>query len=886
MTTPLNFDNTPLSNDIKFLGNLLGRIIREQHGENAFMLVERVRAIAKDRRNDKPAATDELQALIGQLNLDAQRVLINAFGNYFQLINIAEDQQRIRVLRQREREGVLGESIEAAILTFKQAGLDAGEVRKLLERVSIRLVLTAHPSEAKRQEVLIKLRHISRCLFQREQIALLPREEAALEAEILEKIEELWQTAPTRAARPTVQDEVQVGLYFLTSVIMDVTVEVYSDLRRSLQAIYPDADWTELPKFLHYAAWMGGDRDGNPYVTPEVTLETLQIFREAAAKVYLEKLAALQTYFTQSVDETGISAALLESLNGETLPSGELYREKIRRIRQGLEAKSYPNAQALLDDLGLVQASLAENRGYHAAHGDLQDLIQLVRIFGLHLVPVEIREDAQLHVAALDEIFRYYHICPAYAILSEKERQKLLSEEIENPRPLFAAELPFSDATNRIIQTWRMIAKAHRLYGREVIDTFITSHTQAVSDVLGMLLFAKEVGIELDLVPLFETVDDLQAAASVMQVLFESTVYQRHLEKRQRKQQIMLGYSDSSKDGGYFSSNWNLYTTQAALAEVCQAQGVVLELFHGRGGSIGRGGGPTNHAILSQPPASLHGPIKITEQGEVIAYRYNNAAIAQRHLQQVVHAVLVAMGVPPRTQIDKAWLAAMGRLADLSYEAFRAFVYETPGFLEYWQQATPINELSQMPIGSRPAKRQKGGFEHVRAIPWVFSWTQNRAIITSWFGVGKALEGFCEETSDGLSLLQEMYRSWPFFTALLDNVQLDLAKADMGIAEIHAGLVQDVVLRGRIFNQIKAEYERACRMVCQISQQAIVLEKTPVMRLSIERRNPYVDPLNFIQVKLLEALRQMSLDDPHYQAALRAALSTINGIAAGMKTTG
>lgn len=879
-------DTSVLSADVKFLGNLLGRIIREQHGDEAFQLVERVRAIAKERRNNDPDATAELQELIDELDLEAKRTLIKAFSNYFQLINITEDQQRIRVLRQREREGKLTESIDAAIRALKEAGLSADEVRQLLGHVSIRLVLTAHPSEAKRQEVLVKVRHITQCLWQREHHKLLPREEAEIEAEILEKIEQLWQTAPTRAARPTVQDEVQVGLYFLTSVIMDVTVEIYHDLRSALEHYYPRAYWTTLPNFLHYAAWMGGDRDGNPFVTPDVTLETLQTLRQAARQVYLGKVARLQAFFTQSAEEAGVSVALLDSLGHEQLSTGEVYRQKMSMIRERLEASNYLDSQEFLDDLLLIQQSLAAGRGMHAAQGELQDLIQQVRIFGLHLLPVEVREDARLHIAALDEIFRHYGICNDYLHLAETDRQSLLTAEIRNARPLLPIEPGFSEATNRIIATWRMIAKAHRHYGKAVIDTFITSHTEAASDVLAMLLFAKEVGIELDLVPLFETVEDLQAAPGVMKTLFENTVYREHLQKRGFKQQIMLGYSDSGKDGGFLSSNWNLYTAQAALSAVCHSHQIVMELFHGRGGSIGRGGGPTNQAILSQPPGSLHGPIKITEQGEVIAYRYSNAAIAQRHLQQVIHAVLVAMGAPPQTRVDDSWLIAMERLAELSFQAYRAFVYETPGFLEYWQQATPINELSEMPIGSRPAKRRKGGFEEVRAIPWVFSWTQNRAIITSWFGVGRALETYCNETPDGLAKLQEMYRAWPFFTALAENLQLDLAKADMGIAQIHAELVQDVGLRERIFGQIQDEYERARRFICKVIQQETLLEKTSIMRLSIERRNPYVDPLNFIQVNLLHEIRQLAPDSPHYQPLLRAVLSTINGIAAGMKTTG
>jgi phosphoenolpyruvate carboxylase len=402
-------------------------------------------------------------------------------------------------------------------------------------------------------------------------------------------------------------------------------------------------------------------------------------------------------------------------------------------------------------------------------------------------------------------------------------------------------------------------------------------------------MMANEVGIQndVDIVPLFETIDDLNNAPAVMSALFYNQSYREHLRRRGDRQQIMLGYSDSGKDGGYLSSNWNLYTAQRALAELCDSYGIALELFHGRGGSIGRGGGPTNRAIISQPPGSMKGRIKITEQGEVIAYRYSNAEIARRHLNQVVNAVLLAAGLPPQPHADPAWVKAMDALADYGRESYRNFVYETEGFIDYWQQATPLNELARLPISSRPAKRKKaGGFGDIRAIPWVFSWMQSRAIIPSWYGVGSAFERFCAQSDSSMALLRTMYQKWPFFRALIDNVQLDLAKADMGIAELYASLVEDEVLRDQVFTRMRQEHALSTRKVCEILEQSELLERTPTMQRSIERRNPYVDPLNFIQVSLLRKLRALSPDSPDYEAILGAVLSTVNGIAAGMKTTG
>jgi phosphoenolpyruvate carboxylase len=883
-----------LSEDIHLFGDLLGEVIRAQHGQAAFETVEAVRAAAKARRNHDPLAHVTLARIIEGQDLTGKRVLIKAFSNYFQLINIAEDQQRVRVLRERERKGTLSESVQEAIATLHAAGVSAEELRALLRRISVRLVMTAHPTEAKRKEVLLKLRHIAQLLRRRDLEDLLPREARSLEAALAEEIEELWQTSPTRAARATVEDEVDFGLYFITSVIMDVVLDVLDDLRAALVAHYPEADWSDLPPLLRYSSWIGGDRDGNPNVTPEVTLTTLRTLRQAARTVYLERVVFLRDHLTQSTSEVGVSAELLERL--ATLDSGgryprEPYRSWLDHIHTRLATDAYRDSAALLDDLGLIQRSLEAHRGTLVAQGALARLIALVRLFGLHLVPLEIRQDARLHAAALDELLRHYRLCEHYLELPEAEKQALLLREIDNPRPLFPPEPAFSETTNLVIATWRMMAEALRQYGPGVIDTAIASMSTAPSDILTLLLFAREVGIDqhLDLVPLFETVEDLRRAPQVMATVFEIPVYRQHLRARGDCQQIMIGYSDSGKDGGYLASNWALYTAQEALGQVCADYGIRAEIFHGRGGSIGRGGGPTNRAILAGPAIAMQGRIKITEQGEVIAYRYSNPDIARRHLQQVLHAVLIATGAPPSPHPLPAWRATMEQLVSEGWAAWQALVYETPGFVEYWQQATPIGEISQMPLGSRPARRGAGGFAQLRAIPWVFSWMQSRAIIPSWYGVGTAFDRYCAAhdcDGTGLELLQTMYRDWPFFNALIQNVELDLAKADIGIAAQYADLVSDTALRERIFAAIRAEHERACHYVCAITGQRYLLESNPVMRRSIDRRNPYVDPLNFIQVSLLRQLRALPPDTSEYEAVLQAVMLTVNGIAAGMKTTG
>ena len=709
--------NNAMSADIKLLGNLLGLVIREQHGSEGFRLVEQVRAEARARRKGEEGAEEALRATIDQLDAPSLDVLIKAFSNYFQLINIAEDQQRIRVLRSREAKGPLNESIDAAINTLHSAGTDSKQMRALLDNLRVRLVVTAHPSEAKRKEVLIKLRQIAQKMaWKDEQRLAIPRELHDLEANITEEIEELWQTRPTRASRPKVEDEVDFGLYFITSVIMDVLLDIYDDLREALEKHYPHEDWSLLPPVLQFASWIGGDRDGNPNVTADVTLATLKTLRHAARQVYLTEIAFLRDHLTQSTDEIEVSPELLEKVQGSLHPDrspDEVYRLMMGLIWDKLDRDEYSTHDDLLADLRIVYDSLKANQGEYVADGTLRRLMEKVRLFGLHLVPLDVREDARLHRSTLAELLAYYGQVQNYADLPETEKQALLTREITNPRPFFPIDPIFSETSNRIIATWRVIAQAHRQYGATVIDSVIASMSTAPSDTLTMLLFAREVGVQdsVDLVPLFETIEDLRAAADVMEVLFTNPEYARHLQKRGMRQQIMLGYSDSNKDGGYFSSNWNLYAAQQALAAVCVKHGIKLELFHGRGGSIGRGGGPTNRAILSQPAKAFQGPVKITEQGEVIAYRYSNEAIARRHLQQVMNAVLMSLGAPSKVEVRPEWRTAMDDLAQTSEETYRKFVYETPGFLDYWYGATPINELARLPIGSRPAKRSKGGFE-------------------------------------------------------------------------------------------------------------------------------------------------------------------------------
>ena len=891
-------NNSSLSQDIHTLGSWLGVIIQEQSGMDAYDLVEEIRAMSKARRSGDAAAAFQLADRLENLPLDSKHVLIKAFSNYFQLINIAEDLQRIRVIRQREAKGTLRESIVNAIRALKDNGKTADEIRSLLEQTRLRLVLTAHPSEAKRQEILVILRQIARMMEMRDQHNLLPRELRKLERNLAEEVEELWQTRQVRASKKQVSDEVDFGIYFIRSVIIDVVIDIYEDLQLALERYYPEEDWSDLPPVLRYASWIGGDRDGNPNVTTDVTLQTLATLRETARQIYLEEIEALTQNLTQDTNQFGVSKQLRKAVDahfpGGARYPGEAYRQMLAIIRHRLQEDHYQSSRELLRDLLLIQDSLKAHRGKRAAMGAVQRLVRKARLFGLHLVPLEVREDANLHVAALDELFNHYGIVQNYSSLSEDDKQALLTAEIRNRRPLFPNDISVVTETSQsIIRTWRMIADAQARYDAIVIDTVIASMASQPSDVLAMLLFAREVGIDNDvyIVPLFETIDDLYHSPAIMEALFENAEYRKHLVaragKRGLRQQVMIGYSDSSKDGGYLASNWNLYNAQRILTQKCVEHGVSLELFHGRGGSIGRGGGPTNRAILSQPSESLHGGVKITEQGEVIAYRYSNRGIGHRHLNQVMNAVLIGMGLQERRHVPSSYYDVMAHLSDLSKRYYRMFVYESDGFLDYWQQATPISELARMQISSRPAKRQaKGGFSAMRAIPWMFSWMQSRAIVPSWFGLGTAFKTYIEEESNGARTLREMYGSWSFFNALIDNAQLDVAKADMGIAELYASLVEPAELRQRFFSWIKDEHRLSSEMIVCVTEQDDLLTNMSAIKTSIERRNPYVDPLNFMQVALLRELRQLDEGDARWRPTLDATLATINGIAAGMKTTG
>ncbi len=913
-----------LSSDIHLLGGLLGGAIRRLAGEEAFDLVEEVRAAAKAARADSSVDTARrLRDRLGRLGLGELRTLIRAFSIYFDLINLAEQQARVRAIRAHlHRNGTepLVESPEAALRRLRDRGVDADQVADHLDRALICPVFTAHPSEARRRTILGKLTSIARQLDRLEFGQLVPLERERAVAEIAEEVETLWLSDTIREARPTVLDEVRQGLGLVEGSLLEVVPRVYRNLEAGLERVYPGRPW-RVPPFLRFGSWIGGDRDGHPGVSADATAEAVQLQQEDLIRHYLGRVDDLWRRLSHSrhLDEPG--AAFLASLAGDAaLFPGEAdpddrepYRAKCRfiaaKLRRTLDHVRavettwpgegrgpapgvYLGRQGLLDDLRAIGDDLERAGALAAAHGAVRDLIRLVEVFGVHLLTLDLRQHSARHSGALAEVFAKAGLCPDYAGLSPDERFDLLARELEVARPLIPSHLDYSPETTEVIRTFRTTSAILERRCPEAITTYIISSTTEPAHLLEVLLMAREARLfrpvdgvsRLDIVPLFEALEPLQDASAIMERLLALPVYRRHLQLRGEIQEVMIGYSDSSKESGSIQSAWALYRAQGDLVETGRRAGITMQMFHGRGGAIGRGGGPANRAILAQPRETVNGRLRMTEQGEVIADRYGHPGIAERHLDQVVDAVLRSSFPDEPGPPEPEWAAILDRLAESGRRHYRGLVYETPEFLDYFRQATPIEEIVQLKIGSRPSKRTPStAVEDLRAIPWVFSWMQCRHTLPGWFGLGGALHEFLEERPGDLATLRAMYRRWPFWTTLIDNTQMILAKADMTIARLYADLVDDQALAGRIYGRIAAEHARAVAVIGQVAEQAEILERVPILRRSIDGRNPYVDPLSFIQLVLLKRLRA---GEGPSDETLTGVLESINGIAAGLKNTG
>jgi len=749
----------------------------------------------------------------------------------------------------------------------------------------------------------------------------------------------LWQSDDVRVVHPGVIDEVKNGLFYFETTLFDVVPRLYRTLERALQAAYPGHPW-QVGRVLRFGSWMGGDRDGNPYVTPEVTTATVRLLRESAIQRHLETARGMRRVLTQSTRHAPASPELAGSLESDARLFPELaaqlarrnpfepYRQKtafisakleqtLRQVRavqpdwlEGARGIGHdPNAAfppgtwyrtggELLEDLIMIDRSLRAHGAAAVADGTLRDWIVQARVFGLHVAQLDIRQHSGRHELAMAEVLAHAGVCADYAALPEPDRVALLARELENPRPLIPTRLPYSDAASEVVATFRTVAAIIDQLGPEAFSTYVISMSTGASDVLEVLLMAREAGLydpqggvsRLDIAPLFETGADLTHGAEVMAACLALPEYRRHLGLRGDLQEVMIGYSDSSKEGGFLAANWALYRAQCDLRDLALREGIELRLFHGRGGSIGRGGGPASAAILAQPPGSIGGQIKMTEQGEVIADRYGMPEIAHRHLEQVLHAVMLS-SLLPAEEAPAEWLATLEELAASARKAYRGLVYDRDDFVRYFKSATPITELSRLKIGSRPASRTGSDrIEDLRAIPWVFGWMQSRHTLPGWFGLGSALESYLDsvprpERRRRLALLQRMVGEWPFLRTVIDNAQMILCKADMEIARRYAELVPEAATREPVFGAIREEFERTRALVCEVAMLQALLDNAPVLQHSIRQRNPFIDPLSCVQVEMLRRLRA-DPDRPDHAAIEQAIHLSINGIAAGLKNTG
>lgn len=920
MTTSIetNSSSLPLRRDIKTLGHILGEILVHHGGMKLLEKVEKLRVMAITlRKNDDKDIYNEIKEEIVNLDPPMRKQVIRAFSIYFHLINAAELNHRIRRRREYQLQDdhvVQKASIESAILSLKENKIDEATIQNVLNTISLELVITAHPTEATKRSVIEIQKRIATTLKNLDNTALTKKERKKLEDSLLNEVTILWQTEELRERKPTVIDEVRNGLYYFDQTFFDVLPDIHQDLEEGLTEQFPKHKW-EVPNFLQFGSWIGGDRDGNPNVTPEVTWETLMRQRELAIKKYKDALVELMKRFSHSTTRARVSEELIANVENDEKSylkiekrwpvETEIYRRKIaiiiKRLKEvGNSEIGYQSAEELLDDLLLIHESVNNHQPAERELKMLNKLIRQVQLFGFHLATLDIRNHSGEHEAAITEILRKVKVTDDYAALSEEEKMKTLENVLKDPRPVLLLNEDYSKETQEMIKVFTMIKEAHETFGEKSILVYLVSMTQSASDLLEVLVLAKEAGIyrlhadgtvesHLNVAPLLETIDDLVAGPNIMETLFNLDVYRNHLKIRGDSQEIMLGYSDGSKDGGTLTANWKLYKAQLEIHGMAKRYNIGLKFFHGRGGSLGRGGGPLNRSILSQPRETLGDGVKITEQGEVLSSRYLLEDIAYRSLEQATSTLIEAsVNLSEESEQqhlrEKAWEEAMEEISVISLKKYQSLVFEDPDFLTYFTEATPLSEVGELNIGSRPSKRKnRNRFEDLRAIPWVFAWTQSRQLIPAWYAAGTGLESFVSKGEENLKLLQRMYEEWPFFRSTIDNLQMALMKADITTAKEYTSLVHDKAIADRIFGNIVEEYEKTKAVLLKISDDEELLDHTPNIKESVHRRNPYVDPLNFLQVELIKELREQ--EEPN-EELLTEVLLTISGIAAGLRNTG
>ncbi|KGM54712.1 phosphoenolpyruvate carboxylase [Lysobacter arseniciresistens ZS79] len=891
-----------LREDVKTLGAMVGEILAEQRGDAFLHEVERLRRAAILRR-ESGAPVAGLADVLAGIDLSQAGDLVRAFSTYFQAVNLAERVHRIRRRRDHERagDGAQPGGLRAVIGELVAQGIAAGDFAALLPRLRIEPVFTAHPTEAVRRVLLHKERQIVAALVEDIDRSRTPAERRAGQERIRLALTASWQTAEAPVAKPSVGDEFEHVGFYLSEVLYRVLPVFHEAFEAALRE-HCGGDWA-LPDVLGFGSWVGGDMDGNPNVGADTIAATLAAQRRMVLAAYRRDIDALAELLSQSASRVGIDDAVIARVDAyrELLPDGAArlhprhadmpYRNLLVLMTARLWATShdepagYPDAAAFEADLALIAASLRANGGEHAGGFAVNRLLRRARCFGFHLASLDLRQDSAMHDVALAALLDD----TGWATRDAAERATRLHALIEHPADVPAAT---AEAARSSLEVFRTVGALRPRYGERVFGPYIVSMSRSAADALAVLALARIAGcveggeVPLDVAPLFETVADLEAAEATLRELFADPVYRRHLRARGGRQVVMLGYSDSAKDGGIIASRWALQQTQVALAALARESGVRIDFFHGRGGSISRGGGKTERAVIAAPRGSVDGYLRLTEQGEVIHRKYGIRAIALRNLEQTTGAVLRASlrPRPPEPREDR-WRAIAAQLAADSRAHYRAFVHAHPDFPAYFRAATPIDVIERLRIGSRPSKRgSKGGVESLRAIPWVFSWAQNRSGLTAWYGVGTALQRAID--AHGLDELATMARDWPFFGALVDDVEMVLAKSDMAIFERYSQLAVDLPegdLHARLHPGIAAEFARTRDGILAIRDEDDLLARDPRLRQSIRLRNPYVDPISLLQVDLLARWRAGGRED---DARLQVLMATVNGIAAGIQNTG
>jgi len=895
----------PLRRDVRSLGILLGRVLVEQEGEAFFDVVEQLRRLLIQHREQPPCdAVSELnhslmtraREIISRLSVEDAYRVTKAFAIYFELTNLAETNHRKR--RRRAARMLTGKtavdgSFRGTLVRMKSAGISADATLESLRKVKITPVFTAHPTEITRHTIRLKRRRIATYLEYLDQLPLSDSEAREYESLILAEITALWQTDEVRLNKPTVRDEIHMGLDYFPMVLFETLPRLYAELEESLWDVY-NAD-TEVPEVLSFGSWIGGDRDGNPFVTADSTREALDMARDVIIDHYIAETVRLIGQLSMSTRRIGMSDALAQRTRAyekklgerysrwKQITSAELYRHFLEFLiarlrfsrRSSKHEHSYQSPQQFEEDLGIIRDSLCSNHGQRLAEL-VSPLLRKVQTFGFHLHTLDIRQHARIQSQALVDV-------------ASAGRPSARATQSPPETSAQSAEL---------LETFRCIAELKRTHSPKAIRNFVISNTQSEHDIFAVVRLAALSSVSVAArngdpglmpVPLFESIDALRSSPTIMRRVWKAPEFQPLLDSWGRKHEIMLGYSDSNKDGGMLTSTWELHKAQHNLHEAARECGVDLRLFHGRGGTVGRGGGPTHAAILAQPASDFSGEIRITEQGEVLSWKYSDPVLAEWNLEIMIAACLEAVIMPTQAKPEtkQSWDDAMEAMSKDAFAFYREHIAENPDILEYFEQATPVNELEHARIGSRPARRTANrSLEDLRAIPWVFGWMQSRHAVPAWFGVGYAIERFAARGAGQAELLREMMQGFPLFASLIRSVEIAMAKADFAIARLYADLVTETSLRDRVFEMLRQEFERTRRTILTVTRQQELLETNPVILRSVRLRNPYVDPLSLIQVDLLRRKRAGAAD-PSLDSSLDYAIgATMNGIAAGLHNTG